>query len=290
MFGVAGAQRQLGPQGLREGLERDPAVLAHQCKRLVQQPHRVVHPATEQQRAAEDRERPGRLANVAATARGGHRFLEQADRRSVVRPVGQRLAADPEYGRTLLAVLRQCAGPQQPPPCRNAAAGLYRDPTELAAHLARHRTVAARFRERQGLVKHSGALLVTAAEKMDERGAERCQGSPEQCGIADAARLRTRLAQTRDTRLDSTGVDGRPARLQLTKGRGPVADGGPALRTTVGHRPAHARIGGTPKLAAEQALTRIGVLARSDHVARTGEAAHHQLVGGVVEPVQGERP
>ena len=55
-------------------------------------------------------------------------------------------------------------------------------------------------------------------------------------------------------------------------------------------RPAHPRIGRAAQLAAEQHLARVGVIARGADLARPRKAAHQQLVGAVIEPVQRERP
>ena len=80
----------------------------------------------------------------------------------------------------------------------------------------------------------------------------------------------------------------RPA-SQLAYGRGPVADGRPALRVVLAGGAAHSRIGRATQLAPEQRFAGVGVLARGGDLARPGEAAHQKLVGGVVEPVQRER-
>ena len=55
-------------------------------------------------------------------------------------------------------------------------------------------------------------------------------------------------------------------------------------------RPAHPRIGRAAQLAAEQHLARVSVIARGADLARPRKAAHQQLVGAVIEPVQRERP
>jgi hypothetical protein len=76
-IGVALAQRQLGPERFREGLERHPTVLAHQCERIVEHLDCLRPLAAQQQRAAEDRQRPRRLADVPAAPRAGDRLAER---------------------------------------------------------------------------------------------------------------------------------------------------------------------------------------------------------------------
>ena len=158
--------------------------------------------------------------------RGGDGAAQQVDRGLVVRAVRQRHAAVGEHGGALGPVGGELAGPLQPAPGRRRAAGLQLDEPELAADHARDAVVPAALRERQRLVQHRRALLVAAADGVDERGAERRQRLREQRRVADAARLRARLAQARDARLDGAGVERRAARLELPDGRGAVAAAG----------------------------------------------------------------
>ena len=180
------------------------------------------------------------------------------------------------------------AGPPQPPPRRRPAPGLHLDEAELAAHLALDLAVAARLGQRERLVQHRRALLVTPANGVHERDAERRQRPRQQRRVADAARLRARLPQARDPGSTAPAATAaRPASSWPTAAARSPAGG--ALARLVG-RPAHARIGRAPQLAAEQHLAGVGVIARGADLARPRQASHQQLVGAVVEPVQRERP
>ena len=207
-----------------------------------------------------------------------------------MRPVRQRLAAHTEHGRTLLVVRRQRAGPSQPPARRYPATRLYRHEAELAADLALDLAVAAGLGERERLVQHRRALLVTAANGVHQRSPERRQRARQQRRVADAPRLGTRLPQARHAGLDRAGSHGRAPRVELPHGGRPIAAGRRALRAVLVGRPAHPRIGRAPQLAAEQHLAGVGMIARGADLARPRKAPHQQLVGAVVEPVQRERP
>ena len=104
MVGVALPEGDLGPQRLRERLERHPALLVHQRERRVERLDRLRQQPAQQRRAAEDGERPRLLAGVAAAPRGGDRLAEQGDGGSVVRAIRQGLAADPEHAGALAVV------------------------------------------------------------------------------------------------------------------------------------------------------------------------------------------
>ena len=174
-IGVALPERHLGPQRFGEGLERHPALLLHQRERVVEHLNRLRPLAAEHQRTAQDRQRPRRLADVAAAPRGRDRLPEQTDRRFVVGAVRQRLPADTEHGRTLPVVRRQRSGPSQPPARRYPATRLYRHEPELAADLTFDLAVAAGLGERERLVQKGRALLVTAANGVHQRSPKRRQ-------------------------------------------------------------------------------------------------------------------
>ena len=287
---VALAQRHLGPQRLGEGLDRDPALLVHQRERLVQHADGVRQLVAQQQRPAEERQRPRGLAGVRAPPRAGDGLREQIDRRLVVRPVGQRLAAHREDGGAVPVVLRERAGPGQPLSRQQAAPGLGRHISELAADHARDLAVAAGLRQRERVVQHRGALLVAAAHGMHQRLPERRLRAREQRGVADPARLPTRLSEARDPGLDRAGRHGRAPGVELTQRGRPVAHRRRALAAVLVGGPAYARVGRTAKLTAEQQLADVGLVAGGAQVARSREASHQQLVGAVVEPVQLQRP
>ncbi len=104
------------------------------------------------------------------------------------------------------------------------------------------------------------------------RGRARCRASASACassaGIADPARLRARLAQARDARLDRAGVERRPARLELADRRGAVPAAGRGGGILLAGRAAHPRVGRAAQLAPEQHLARVGVVARRGDLAR----------------------
>ena len=108
-FGIALAQRRLRPQCLGEGLERDPALLAHSRERVVEHLGRLRQFAAQQQRTAEDRQRPSRLADIATALRGLDRRRERPIAAPVVSAVGQCHSAHTEHGGTLAC---------RPPPAR----------------------------------------------------------------------------------------------------------------------------------------------------------------------------
>ena len=203
-----------------------------------------------------------------------------------MRAVGQRHAAVGEHGGALGRRGGQLARPLQPATGRGRAAGLQLDEAELAADHARTALVAAALGERQRLVQHRRPLLVAAADRVDERRAERGERLREQGGVADAARLGARLAQARDARLDGAGVERGAAGGELADRRGAVAGPGHVL---LGGRAPHARVGRTPQLAPEAQLAGVRVLARRGAVARPREAAHEQLVRALVVRVERDR-
>ena len=284
---VALAQRELGPQRLGEGLERHPALLGHQRERVVEQLDGLRQLPAQHQRAPEDGQRERRLADVAAAPRRRDRLAEQPDRRLVVRAVGQRLAAHAEDGGALAVVLRQAAGPRQPAAGGDPARRLAGDEAELAADLALDLAVAARLRERERLVQHRGALLVAAADRVHERGAERRQRPRAAApGRRPRAPPRTPGAGTRSRRRRRRRrPPGGPASSCPT-----AAARSPAGGALLGvGRTAHARIGLAPELAPEQRLAGVGVIARGAGLARPRQTAHEQLVGAVVEAVELDR-
>ena len=287
--GVALAQRHLGPQRLREGLERHPALLAHPRERIVERLGRLGPLTAQQQRTAQDRQRPRRLADIAAALRGGDRLREQTDRRPIVGAVGQRLSAHTEHGCTLFVVRRQRAGPSEPPARRHPATRLCRYEAKLAAGLALDLTVAAGLGERERLVQHRRALLVTSANGMHQRSAQRRQRACQQRRVAYASCLGTRLSQARHSGLDRTGSHSRAPRVELPQGGGAIAARRSALSALPVGRSPHPRIGRAPQLAAEQHLAGVSMSARGVDVARPRKTPHQQLVGAVIEPVQRER-
>ena len=289
-IGVVLAQRRLGPQRLWERLERHPALPLHQRERVVEYLHRVRQLAAQQPRAAEDRQRPRRLAEVPAAACGVGRLAQQRDRRLVVRPVRQRHAAHAKHRRALMGVARQAGGPPQPPPRRRRPSGLHLDEPEFPAHLARRLPFAGRLSRRERLVQHRGALLVAPANGMHQSDPERGQRAGEQPWICYPARLRARLTQTRHTRLDSARSHRRAPRLKLTDRGRSITAARLAPAVMLAGRPAHARIRRAPQLAAKQHLAGVGVMTRRADLARPRQATHQQLMRTLVERVQRNRP
>ena len=288
-IGVALAQRHLGPERLRERLECHPALISHQRERVLEHLDRLGQLPAQQQRAAQDRQRPRRLPDVAAAPRGRDRLPEQTDRCLVVGPVRQRLAAYAEHGRALPVVRRQRDGASQPPAGRHSAARLRRHEAELAADLALDLTVAAGFGERERLVQHRRALLVTAANRMHQlspKRRERC--APAAPGHQQPAPLHTPAADTPHRARPRRQP--RPRALhRAAPRRPPDRRRRQTLRAILVGRAAHPRIGRAPQLAAEQQLARIGVVARGANLSGPRQAPHQQLVSAVVEPVERER-
>ena len=234
------------------------------------------------------RQRPRRLADVAAAPRGRDRLARAARSppRSARGPTGPcRARRGPRRARGRPAPAPPARASQRPADTPRAA--WTGDEAELAADLARDLAVAAGLRERERLVQHRRALLVAAADGVHERDAERRQRPGEQRRVADAARLRARLAQAGDARLDGAGVDRRAARVELPDGGRAVA--GRRRPLGVRRRPAHARIGRAPAARAGTAPRRPRRARARRRVARPRQAAHQQLVGAVVVAVERER-
>ena len=177
-------------------------------------------------------------------------------------------------------------GAGQPAARRHTAARLDRHEAELAAHLAFDLAVAAGLGERERLVQHRRPLLVAAAHGMHQSRAERGQGVRQQCRVADAPRLGARLPQTRHAGLDGAGRDGCAAGVELAQGGRAIAARGSVVAAALVGGPAHAGVGLTSELTAEQPVARLGMGARGGDIAGPGKAPDEQLVGAVVEPVQ----
>ena len=139
-------------------------------------------------------------------------------------------------------------------------------------------------------MQHRRALLVTAANGMHQRSPQRRQPAREERRVANAPRLGTRLPQACHSRLDRAGSHRRASRVELPHSGRAIAACRSALRAVFVGRPAHPRIGRAPQLAAEQHLAGIGMIARGSDLACPRKAAHQQLVGTIIEPVQRQRP
>ena len=287
--GVAPAQRDLGAERLRERLEGDPAGRADESERALQGLLGRLELAADDVRAAEDGERPGGAALVAAAAGDGDRGLEQADRGLVVRAVRERHATHGVHRRALLVELDELGGAHEPAAGGDAAAGLHLDVAQLAADLGGDVALAVLLRQGERLVQDGGALLVAAADGVDERDAQRGEHAGEQRRIADRPRLGAGVAQAGEPGLDGAGVERGAAGIELPERGGPVADGAQPVVLARLHGARHTRIRRAAELAAEQDLARGGVLLRRGELARGREAADQQLVGVLVELVVRER-
>ena len=252
LIDVALTQRDLGPQRLREGLERHPAFTRHQRERVVEHLGRLEQLPAQQQGPAEDRQRPRLLADGAAAPRRRDRLPEQTGRPR-------------RSGRGPTAPCRARRGrphaPRRPSPARRPAA------SHLPAEGPRLACTATKPSSRQAL--HSASRLPLAAASASAswstaapssspprtectRAAPSAASAPrQQRPVADAPCLGARLPQARDAGLDRAGSHGRAPRVQLPQCGRPIAAGRRARRVLAG-RGAHPRIGRAPELAPEQ--------------------------------------
>lgn len=139
-------------------------------------------------------------------------------------------------------------------------------------------------------MQHDGALAVPAADGVHERRAERGERPAVQHRVAAAGGLRDGAVQEVDAGLDGAGGDRGAAGLEPAGGGGPAADRhrGPVLRRC--RRGPQGGGGGHAELVAQQRLAEHHLPRRARGVPGGGEAAHQQLVVGLVERVQRDGP
>ena len=174
---AAGAEVELPLERLRPGQERHPAFRAHQLEGVGQGGGGLAALVAEQVGPGQDRQRPGLLPRVGAPPGPLDRALEVAEGGRVVAHVGGVHAPDAQHGGQLDVGGGGRLGPGQPGLGRLAAAGLHVDVAQLPVGGHRRLAVTGLGGQPHRLVQDDGALLVAAADRVDQRAAQGGQGT-----------------------------------------------------------------------------------------------------------------